>query len=205
MSIPVKVNWEILFDPNGYFFSSWSSTLRNLSFPAHNPSSTWSPRIPSGCPLLKSLRMNKHGSNGDCWNPKPKSSSRIAWNHINGASTKPYAPFSSLQISWGDNPIILIISGTGSMARIRSFWFFPCKNAALISKDLSDHPFDAINWSRSILECLPSVGESRGTSSILGSRYSPSFYRSAKKKNIFHVNEMDDSEVYFYVSCIGGG
>ena len=34
--------------------------------------------------------------------------------------------------------------------------------------------------------------------------YSPSFYRSAKK-NIFHVNEMDDSEVYFHVSCIGGG
>ena len=34
--------------------------------------------------------------------------------------------------------------------------------------------------------------------------YSPSFYRSAKKKKK-HVNEMDDSEVYFHVSCIGGG
>ena len=54
-SIPVKVNWVDFFEPNGYFFSNSSIFFWNLRLPPQIPSSTWTPRIPSGwwCSFLK--------------------------------------------------------------------------------------------------------------------------------------------------------
>ena len=52
------------------------------------------------------------------------------------------------------------------MARTRPSWVLPCKNAARMSKLLSVHPMELINWSRSILDCFPNVGLSLGTVSF---------------------------------------
>ena len=111
MSIPVKVNWPIFCDPNGYFLSSPFSLDRNLWFPPHKPSSTCTPIIPSGAWVAGHRRIKVHGQNGDCSKPSCTSSSFRAWNHKNGASMSPYALLVKRHISLGFSLILAASSG----------------------------------------------------------------------------------------------
>ena len=170
-SIPVKVKTRDFLDPNGYLDSSLAICCWKKWSPPWMPSSTWIPRAPerfwfSGC-----RRINTHGSKGQGLNPRLMSSSCKVWNHKKGASMRPYADLSSLQISPCLRFIAFASSLVGSSPIIRSFWGFPWRNAALISNDPNDHPIDEISWRIIILDCLPNVGLSLGTSVICGSIY----------------------------------
>ena len=70
-----------------------------------------------------------------------------------GASMSPYADLASLQISSGDSFMAAIISGGGSRPMILP-WVDPCKNAALISKDINSQFMDDISCKISIRDCL---------------------------------------------------
>ena len=170
MWIPVKTKLLIFLDPNGYFVSNWSNLALNLSLPPQIPSSTCNPIMPSGLPVWGFRRMKTQGSNGEMPKPNRTSSSRIAQYHWYGASMRPYAPFSSLQTSLSFKPMAVANSFTGSIPKIRSVWGLPWRNAALISNDLRVHLLDASSWRSNNLLWRPRVGESRGISSICGSR-----------------------------------
>ena len=81
----------------------------------------------------------------------------------------PYADFSSLHTWAGFRFIALRSSSTGSMARTRFSWVFPCKKAARISKLLMLHPIEQMSWVNNIFYCFPKVGLSLGIVSIWGS------------------------------------
>ena len=171
ISIPVKVNCLIFLLPKGYFTSSWRIFSSKNELPPQMPSSTCRPRIPSRFPVFGWRKMNWHGSKGLWLNPNRMSSSEMAEYQRNGASTNPYAPFSSLHTSFVLSCSAWMSSFTGSMASTRSFWGLPCKKAAFISKDCNCHPIEAINCSNNIFAFRPSVGESLGNSSNFGSKY----------------------------------
>ena len=56
-SIPVKVNCPVLRLPNGKVASNSLIFSSKRLFPPPRPSSTWVPKIPSGSPVLGSLKM----------------------------------------------------------------------------------------------------------------------------------------------------
>ena len=89
--------------------------------------------------------------------------------HKKGASIKPYAGFTSLQTSLGLRFIAFTISGTGSTAISLSSCVLPCRNAALMSNDMSVHRMDAMTCAINIFEVRPSVGLSLGIVSSCGS------------------------------------
>ena len=89
ISIPVNVNWPILWDPKGYVLSHSCNLERNGWLPPHSPSSTWTPIIPSGFLITGSQRMKVQGQNGGVSNSNLTNSSRRAWYQRNGASIRP--------------------------------------------------------------------------------------------------------------------
>ena len=138
------------------------------------PSSTWMPNTPMmgpvaglmpaglGCSLsgtYESSRSTKtHGSNGHDSIPNLVNSWTRAQYHRYGASIKPYAPFCSFAISLDFMFKASRSSLTGSISISLSFWGWPCRNAALISKDCNCQPCDAIVCRMTIREDLPRVG-----------------------------------------------
>ena len=169
-SIPVNVNWVDFFEPNGHFFFNSSIFLWNLWLPPQIPSSTWTPKIPSGW-WYSFLKMKTHGSIGHISKPSLTSSSFNAVYQRNGASMSPYAPLVNWQTSWGFIFKASANSGTGSRPIILSPWGLPCKNAALMSNDWRFHCLDAISWRINIRVWRFNVGASLGTSVINGSKY----------------------------------
>ena len=143
--------------------------MKNSS-PPHKPSSTCTPMIPAGCVAPSGYKRYTVGSKGDGLNESSLRALSNSWNQRKGASIKPYADFDSLQISDDDSFMALIISGGGSIPMTLPC-VDPCKNAALISKDINIQFIDEISWSMSIRDWRPKVGLSLGISSSAGSKY----------------------------------